>query len=114
MANETDDSAELARWLEDSGRRRAFHPDHSPEKMLEYLERRAGVTLRSSEEIDLFFERLRSEMHDARRAREGRRVGRELVLVSLLAAAVAQYYFVDIAVQISRLHSNYYFIAAAK
>ena|SRR6185503_16968057 len=114
MVNDTDDGAELARWLEDSGRRRAVRLDEAPEKLLEHLESRAGRKLRSRDEIDAFIGHIEREREEIRRAAERRRIGRELTLVALLAAAVAQYYFVDIAVQISRLHSNYYFVAATR
>jgi len=114
MANPTDDNVDLARWLEDSGRRRALRLEDSPEKLLEYLEGRAGRALRSPEEIDAFLAHIEGELERIRRAHRERRVVRDLVFVGLLAAAAAQYYFVDIAVQISRLHSNYYFVTATR
>ena len=101
MNADTDDSTELARWLEDSGRRRAMRPAAPGEKeLIESLQRELDAT--------------RRELEEARRARERRRIGRELTFVALLAAALAQYYFTDIAVQISRLHSNYYFVTVTR
>jgi len=112
MTSVPDDNVELARWLEDSGRRRAVRLEDGPEKLLAHLESRAGRKLRSREEIDAFIGHIEREREEIRRAAERRRIGRELSFVALLAAAAAQYYFVDIAVQIAHLHSNYYFVAS--
>src|SRR4051812_49993455 len=76
-----DESGDLARWLEDSGRRRAFRVEDSPEKLLEQLEERAGRALRSREEIELFFAGVESELEARRSALEKRRLGGGAVFV---------------------------------
>ena len=104
---------ELARWLQDSGRRRAIRLKESPEELLSYAEQLAGVTLSGREDIREYFEKVRREEAERLRSIEKRRVLREAVLVVLLGFAIAQYYFWDVQLQVLSAQKNYYFVRAS-
>ena len=48
---EDDHSADLALWLQDSGRRPAINLNESPEELLKYLEELTGAKLRARQDI---------------------------------------------------------------
>ncbi len=79
-----DGGDELARWLEDSGRRRAVRLDESPETLLSLIEDFAGAKLRCADDIATYFERLKLKDAELRRAEASRRKLREGFLGTLL------------------------------
>ena len=109
----TDDGydAELARWLEDSGPRRAINLKEPPEALLGYIEELAGRRLASRQDIFNYFAEHKSNAIARDSAHTRRRVLREVVFLSALCVAGAQYYFWDVALQITAMQKVYFFVA---
>ena len=102
-------SPELARWLEESGRRLVKQPKESPEKLLKFLEELAGEKLESREDIMRYFKKLEAREAEAREARRKRHFVRQTILVVLLGIAIGQYYYWDVQAQIAASQRNFYF-----
>ena len=103
---------DLTHWLQDSGRRRAIRLKESPEQLLGYIEELTGARLSAREDIRDYFRRTHREDAARRRAIEKRRILREAVLVVLLGASLAQYYYWDVQLQMVAAQKNYYFVRA--
>lgn len=103
---------ELAQWLQDSGRRRAICLKESPEELLKYLEELTGEKLSSREHILAYFGKLRIQKTERLASQEKRRSAREIVLVTLLALALAQFYFWDVNLQIALAKTMHFFVPA--
>lgn len=110
MQDRVDDNADLARWLEDSGRRRVARLDESPEGLLKYLEDLTGTSLGSREDIAQYFAKLKLEESRRRKAEEKRRVLREAVLLVLLGLALGDYYYWSLQLQIDSLQKVFFFV----
>ena len=102
-------SPELARWLEESGRRHARHPKESPEELLDFLEELTGEKIASKDDIVRYVAKLKKQQAEARDTARKRRVFRQAVLVVLLGLAIGQYYYWDVQAQIAASQRNYYF-----
>ena len=111
MVNEDDEyNADMARWLEDSGRRRAIRLDESPEELIKYLEGLTGRKLTSREDILGYFKDLKAQDVERERVATKHRIVRETFFVSLLALSAAQYYYWDVSLQIATLQKVRYFV----
>ena len=105
-------SSDLAHWLEDSGRRRAVHLHESPEQLLAHLEKLAGRSLRSREEIAIYLDELKDDGDTRARSETTRSRIRQVVLLVVLAGAIAQYYYWDVNLLIVGLQKVHYFVKA--
>jgi hypothetical protein len=116
MAAETNEGEdydrELAQWLGESGRRRAIRLDASPAELLAFLERLAGRTLTSREDIVEYLRSLQADEAERAFAQGRRRKLRELLFVGLLVVSAAQYYYWDVSLQIAAMHKVHYFVPA--
>ncbi len=106
---EDDYDAEMAHWLEDSGRRRAPSAGEPPAELLALLESTVGRKLATREDILAYVAELKSRETEWQRAAAKRALVREAAFLALLAMAAAQYYFFKVGLQIERLHTNHYF-----
>ncbi len=115
MQDETkeNDDAELIRWLEDSGRRRAVRVNESPQALLDYLEELSGAALGSREDIRQYFDKLKAQESERRKAQERKRSLREAVLLVLLGVALGHYYYWVLELQIASLEKVFYFVPPA-
>ena len=103
-------NADLAHWLEESGRRHVQHPKDSPERLLQFLEEVAGERLESREDILRYFNKLSARETQAREALRKRQLIRQTILVVLLGLAVGQYYYWQVQLEIAASQKNYYFV----
>lgn len=103
-------SADLAHWLEESGRRHVQHPKDSPERLLQFLEEVAGQRIESREDILRYFNKLSARETQAREARRKRQLIRQTILVVLLGLSVGQYYYWQVQLEIAASQKNYYFV----
>jgi ferric-dicitrate binding protein FerR (iron transport regulator) len=81
---------------------RTSEATNTADRLLRRIEAHAGQPLRSDEAIDAYFENLPRAEGTARPA--GRSLLRETALVLFLLIAVLQYYYMDVALQISSLN----------
>ena len=112
MQDKVGDNADLARWMEDSGRRRAAHLSESPEALLRYLEELTGAALGSRDDIRQYLDKLKAKEAERRNAQERKRGFREAVLLVLLGAALGHYYYWGVELQIASLQKIFYFVPA--
>lgn len=108
-----DHDRDIAQWLLESGRRPAPKPDESPEELLSYLEKLADTRLRTRQDVLEYFEGLNAREPRERLKAERARATREYVLITLLGVAVAQYYFLDVGLQIASMQRMFYFVPVA-
>ena len=107
------ENTDLARWLEDSGRRRATRLSESPEALLRYLEELTGAALGSREDIRQYLDKLKVKEAELRKAQEHKRTFREAVLLVLLGLALGHYYYWSLQLQIDSLQKIFYFVPAS-
>ncbi len=98
---------ELARWLQEAGRRRipsrAESPSESDADVLTHFEFVTGRKLRSRAAVVQFLEDLAADESNRARVSARRRTWREGLLLTLLAASFLHYHFWDINLKIALL-----------
>lgn len=105
-----DYQADMARWLQDSGRRHAARQADTPEEILRHIEKLSGRAFRSTEDVAAYFLDLKAQEAERIRAETRRRFVRDSVFLGVLTVSAAQYYFLDVLLQIETLHRVYYFV----
>lgn len=101
---------EVARWLEEAGKRKPEAHRESVEEILAHIERRAGRALRTCAEVDAYFRDLTAK--EAARAREAlkQRLLREVALLLALLFAAGVNQFIDVQVRIASIPRLIFFL----
>ena len=88
-------SEDLARWLQEVGRRRSSAP--SREDLLDHLEKVAGRKIKTPQDIRDYVNELTRKAQSRSRIQQR---FKNIVLAVLLLVSLLQYYFIDVRLQI--------------